>query len=363
MGPAPFFCSNHAIIKHMATYAISDIHGAYEEFQRLLDKIRFQYDGSDSLYLLGDYGDWGAQSMETILEVKRMDEEYDFVHCLMGNHELMFLSAIQYGIEEDGNLTDSARNWLENNRGWVTWNAFETLSQGDQQELYEWLKQLPFSCDIHVDGRCFMAAHAYPFFEDMEYTAAQRQRHKMDAVWRRLMLRENPFAAYTGAKNYCQLICGHTITDYYYGELERQDGRLTGRQMLETLLPAHNRIYRSDKFIDIDCGSKCFDWTEEENRASHAADRAQLAAYCLETGEEFYVARPRGPVGEMMLGESAPSLEPPGMEPPKREAPGRLPPELPHPEFRVPEHGILAAGRIADWAQRRILEHSGEEEL
>ena len=53
------WCARHAIIDVMATYAISDIHGAYDEFQRLLDKIRFQYDGSDSLYLLGDYGDWG----------------------------------------------------------------------------------------------------------------------------------------------------------------------------------------------------------------------------------------------------------------------------------------------------------------
>lgn len=338
----------------MATYAISDIHGAYEEFQRLLDKIHFQYDGTDSLYLLGDYGDWGNQSMETILAVKRMEEEYDFVHCLMGNHELMFLSAIQYGIEENGKITESAWNWLENNRGRVTWNAFVELPEEEQQSLYEWLKRLPFSCDILVDGRLFMAAHAYPFFEDMEYTSQQRQRHKMDAVWRRLMLRENPFAGYTGTKPYCQLICGHTITDYYYGELGRQGGK----SVLAMLPAAHNRIYRAEKFVDIDCGSKCFDWTEEENEVSRAADRAQLAAYCLETGEEFYVGRPRGLVGEMILGESAPSLEPPGME-----APENLPPELPFPELPVPEHGMGAAKRLADWAERRILAHSGEEEL
>ena len=95
----------------MATYAISDIHGAYDEFQRLLDKIRFQYDGSDSLYLLGDYGDWGEKSMETILAVKQMDEEYDFVHCLMGNHELMFLAAMEYGITEEKISESQKTGW------------------------------------------------------------------------------------------------------------------------------------------------------------------------------------------------------------------------------------------------------------
>ncbi len=350
-GACAFLCARHAIIDNMATYAISDIHGAYDEFQRLLDKIRFQYDGSDSLYLLGDYGDWGEKSMETILAVKQMDEEYDFVHCLMGNHELMFLATIEYGITDD-TVSESARNWLETNRGQVTWDAFRTLSEEEQESLHRWLKNLPFSCDIPVDGRLFMAAHAYPFFEDMEYTAAQRQRCRMDSVWRRLLLRENPFAGYRGRKNYSMLICGHTITDYYYGELNRE----AGKNLLGSFPPARNRIYRAEKFVDIDCGGKCLGWSEEENAVSHAADRAQLAAYCLETDEEFYVSRPRGPVEEMMLGESVPGWEPPEVEPPKREPPG-----MEAPEFPFPEPGSGRIRKLADWAEKRITERLGEE--
>ena len=126
----------------MSTYAISDIHGACDEFFRLLDRIRFRYDGSDSLYLLGDFGDWGAKSMETIQAVKTLDESYDFVHCLVGNHEMMFLDAIEGGIEGD-EANDAAVNWLIGNRGLVTWNAYAALSVEAQEDLHRWLRSLP----------------------------------------------------------------------------------------------------------------------------------------------------------------------------------------------------------------------------
>lgn len=354
----------------MATYAISDIHGAYEEFQRLLDKIRFRYDGSDSLYLLGDYGDWGEQSMETILAVKRLDEEYDFVHCLMGNHELMFLSAIEEWLSGK-DVEESEENWLNANHGWVTWEAYLSLPQEEQLDLREWLYALPFSCDILVDGRRFMAAHAYPFFDDVEATPRQRQRARIDAVWRRLLPRENPFAGYTGEKNYSMLICGHTITDYYYQETNRQ----AGHSLADVLPAGHNCIYRSERFVDIDCGAKCMSFDGSQGSVyKAAADRAQLAAYCLETDEDYYVSRPLGPVGELMLGEHAPELLAPELDfselyPPEQrqtvlghslfsreevDYPELAAPQVRIPEFMLPERGTAAAKRIAHWAERKI---------
>ena len=81
----------------MAVYAVSDIHGALDEFERLLKKIGFQGSGPDTLYLLGDYGDWGAKSMETLRFVQELDDNYENVHCLLGNHEQMFLDTIASG--------------------------------------------------------------------------------------------------------------------------------------------------------------------------------------------------------------------------------------------------------------------------
>lgn len=313
----------------MATYAISDIHGAYDEFQRLLDKIRFQYDGSDTLYLLGDFGDWGEKSMETIQLVRQMDEEYDFVHCIMGNHELMFLAAIEYGIQGDF-VNDSAENWLVANHGLVTWNAYTRLPQKEQDRTRQWLAQLPFSMDAVIDGRRIMLAHAYPYFYDMDYTPEQRQRHKMDAVWRRLLVREDPFAAYRGSKQYAMLICGHTITDYYFQEIRLEENL----SVVNALPPGRNRIFRGQRFIDIDCGAKCFDMVESGDTVErNAGMRAQLAAYCLDRDEEIYVARPSSAVGEMMNGETVPELTVPEVELRKRREPERSSPEMKIPRF------------------------------
>ena len=362
----------------MATYAISDIHGAYEEFQRLLDKIHFCYDGSDSLYLLGDYGDWGSESIETLLAVERMDEEYDFVHCLMGNHELMFLAAIEYGITGE-RVTASAENWLGANHGQVTWDGYCGLSAVEQQHLHGWLKSLPFSVDAWVNDRLFMLAHAYPFFDDREEEESARQRHKMDAVWRRLLPRENPFAGYTGTKPYSLLICGHTITDYYYQKTNRQ----AGMTLMNALPAGHNHIYRSERFVDIDCGAKCMELSGEEGSVKRsAADRAQLAAYCLETDEEFYVSR-LGAIRELMAGELTLELEAPemavhdlllpGREQPSLEAPELSMDEMHYPDvdaprihipwLRMPDADEEESKGLIGWAERRIAGYRDETEI
>ena len=44
------------------TYAISDIHGCYEEYIKLLEKINFSED--DTLYILGDICDRGEKPMD-----------------------------------------------------------------------------------------------------------------------------------------------------------------------------------------------------------------------------------------------------------------------------------------------------------
>ena len=66
-----------------------------------LEKINFKYDGTDKLYLLGDYVDWGPKSLETLLFVKELSEKYDFIFPLIGNHDLMFLEQIQNPYYQD----------------------------------------------------------------------------------------------------------------------------------------------------------------------------------------------------------------------------------------------------------------------
>ena len=66
----------------MSTYVISDIHGALPQFQKLLKKIKFAPEKGDEIYLLGDYIDWGAYPLETLLFVMHLDRSSGRVHCL-----------------------------------------------------------------------------------------------------------------------------------------------------------------------------------------------------------------------------------------------------------------------------------------
>lgn len=64
-------------------YLISDIHGCYEEYRELLDKINFSKD--DELYILGDSMDRGPDSIKVIQDlIPRPNTTY-----IIGNHDYL----------------------------------------------------------------------------------------------------------------------------------------------------------------------------------------------------------------------------------------------------------------------------------
>lgn len=67
------------------TYFVSDIHGEYDLFLKLLDKIGFS-DG-DILYVLGDMIDKGKQSVKLVDYIRRKPN----IKAIVGNHEFDFL--------------------------------------------------------------------------------------------------------------------------------------------------------------------------------------------------------------------------------------------------------------------------------
>lgn len=66
-------------------YCISDIHGEYELFLRLLDKIKFS--DSDRLIVCGDIIDKGRDSVKLAKYIFGMPN----AECIVGNHEYEFL--------------------------------------------------------------------------------------------------------------------------------------------------------------------------------------------------------------------------------------------------------------------------------
>lgn len=113
----------------MATYAIGDIQGCFDEFQALLRRLAFD-PAEDRLWLVGDLVNRGPRSADVLRFVRGLG---DRAVVVLGNHDLHLL-AVAEGIAESAPGED-----LE-----------DVLAAPDRDELLGWLRQLPL---MHVDDR------------------------------------------------------------------------------------------------------------------------------------------------------------------------------------------------------------------
>ena len=72
---------------------ISDIHGCLNQFNELLDSIKY-VPSEDELILLGDYVDRGPHSKETIERVRELVDNYGVI-TLRGNHDQRLVDLIK----------------------------------------------------------------------------------------------------------------------------------------------------------------------------------------------------------------------------------------------------------------------------
>lgn len=262
----------------MSTYVISDIHGNLKQFKELLKKIDFKFDGTDILYLLGDYVDWGPNSIGVLKYVMEISK-YDFVHVLIGNHDLMFLKQIQewntYTDEErygqDGTVNDYCLdgNWIYNNRGLNTFRNYLGLNKEEQKEIENFLNNLPYTTEIPVGNKLYIAAHACPQPVVNREENVLFYKYRYSAVWERITRKVFDvlrwYKRYEKEKKYDCFICGHTITEY------EKDGHFS-------------IIINKDNYIDIDCGAKLLGYFE-----SPYEEIVRLAAIRLDDLKEFYI--------------------------------------------------------------------------
>lgn len=148
----------------MSTYVISDLHGQYGIFQKLLDKVAFS--DADKLYMIGDAIDRGPDGIKILERV--MDSQN--MHFLLGNHEYMMLNSVS----PDGSASAfsdylpgrDANLWINYNGGNKTYNKYKRMRKMKRKELIEWLWASPLSTKVEVNGKTFLLTHSF-FNEEM----------------------------------------------------------------------------------------------------------------------------------------------------------------------------------------------------
>lgn len=235
-------------------YAVSDIHGCYDKYIDLLNKINFSPD--DTLYVLGDVIDHGPGGFKIMLDMAQRPN----VVNLLGNHEAMAIDALSRvlsAIQPDGGVELSEEDakvieiWFYNG-GELSLVDFLWLNKDQAQTVWEYMRKMPLYKEVEVGNRQFVLVHG-----GLENFSPSRplSDYKSDEI---LWCRPDLDADYYPDK---YVVFGHT-------PVQLLD---MGDDVAET--PA--KIYRNGNLIDIDCGC--------------VFPCGRLGCLCLDTLEEIYV--------------------------------------------------------------------------
>jgi bis(5'-nucleosyl)-tetraphosphatase (symmetrical) len=116
----------------MATYAIGDVQGCFDELQALLERVGFNRQ-HDRLWFVGDLVNRGPKSLEVLRFVKSLG---DRAITVLGNHDLHLVT------QHEG---------FERRRKDDTF--IDVLEAPDAKELVDWLRARPM---MHVEGNWAM---------------------------------------------------------------------------------------------------------------------------------------------------------------------------------------------------------------
>lgn len=232
-------------------YLISDVHGCYEEYQELLDKIHFS--NEDELYVLGDAMDRGPEPIKVIQDMMGRSN----VSYIVGNHDYMMLQALgrlMVEITEEnyaGYLTSedlmNYSYWVMDG-GQITANRFRALPREEQREILDYLSEGLTYAVIEERGKKLILVHAG--LRGFEEKRPLEDYELLDFLFERTDYRKRYYQDYRKI-----IVTGHTPTPNI-----RED--------------AQPLIYRGNGHIAIDCG---------------CVFGGNLAAYCVEMEEVTYV--------------------------------------------------------------------------
>lgn len=146
----------------IATYVISDIHGQYDMFMELLDKIKLKK--TDTLYVLGDVLDRGPHPIKTLRKLMKMPNAI----CMVGNHELMALECLEFLMKEitDMSIEELDEEMLDNLVAWKyngsksTINEFSQLDSETKQDVIDFIKEFLIYEEVSINDKDYLLVHA-----------------------------------------------------------------------------------------------------------------------------------------------------------------------------------------------------------
>lgn len=231
------------------TYVMSDIHGEYEKYMEMLQKINFS--SKDVLYILGDIVDRGKEPVKILLDMMNRPN----VLATMGNHDMMaklILEKLSVDITSENcetqinaEIISDMLDWMKDG-GSTTMAAFKAVPNETRKALLAYINDFPMVEFAEIKDKTFIMVHAglgnwRKGKKLREYTTEEL-----------IASRPNPGCNYFDDEH-IYVICGHTPTRNICGE---------------------DRIYQKNNTIYIDCG---------------AVWGGKLGCLCLDTFEEFYV--------------------------------------------------------------------------
>lgn len=203
-------------------YVISDIHGCYDAYCRLLKKIHFS--DEDMLYVLGDAVDRGPEPIRLLQDLMMRPN----VIFILGNHEYMMLKVLSRlaveVTEENAEQHLTAEDmmnftyWMQDG-GSTTCEQFRKLPADQQQEILEYLQDASLYEEVETGTCRYVLVHAgIARFEEEkpleDYALGDFLFHRTD--YSRTYFSDS--GEYGGRKTY--MVTGHTPTMAI-----REDGR------------------------------------------------------------------------------------------------------------------------------------------
>ncbi len=224
-------------------YAMSDLHGCYDKYIKMLEKIKFS--DTDTLYILGDVVDRGEGGIKILQDMMT----HRNIIATRGNHDYLAYRLLNL-LKQPSDMYDAEdtlklyQMWLYDG-GSPTYEAFMELSTEIQKKILAYMNSFLIYDEVEAGGKRFFLSHTVP---------EKARIQNFDTLkWQELIVGEPEYEKEYFSDKF--IVTGHTPTSLI-------DEKFTGR------------IYQANHHIAIDCG---------------AVFGNPFGCICLDTMQEFYV--------------------------------------------------------------------------